>query len=255
MIEKKESGQWPLGWAMGRFSAVCGEVALEGEFRRVRAVFWNMEGAGIYWEGWASALRQLLDGEGLAALRGGGAETSGVAVLDGMPPGPVARVDVELFPDRGRFVETVVVGLRGLWPEWSGHLEVLLRSGLALIHGYNALTEDRASWLWITDLPEVLADEGVGRGVAAWVAAELGDPDLAGWLEYWRVWDRRGEEDLGTLRDCLWSSGRGERGLVSFRLHGPLGGGPLRGVGLMRRGASARPVATVEVELEASASM
>ena len=157
------------------------------------------------------------------------------------------------FPDRERFVETVVVTVRGLWPEWGGRLEDLLRRGLTLLHGHNALTEDRGAWLWMTDLPEVLADEGVGRGVAARAAGELGGPDLAGWLNTWQAWEGR-EEALGALRRCLWVSGLDERGTVSFRLNGAIGG-PWRGVGLMRRGGLARPVATVEVEVELEVSV
>ena len=250
-MEERESGLSSLGWAVGRFAASCGEVELEGELRCVKAIFSNMQGQGIYWQGWAAALRQLVADEGVALLVPGVVETPAVSVVDGVPPGPVARVDPELFPDRERFVDTVVATVRGVWPEWGGRLEDLLRHGLALVHGHNALAADRGAWLWMTDLPEVLADEGVGRGVADRVAGELGDPDLADWLKSWQVWEVR-EEALEALRRCLRVSGCGERGVVSFRLNGAADG-PWRGVGLMRRGNWGRAAATVEVEVELEA--
>ena len=60
----------------------------------------------------------------------------------------------------------------------------------------------------MTDLPEALADEGVGRGVATRVAGELGDAELAGWLNSWQAWEER-EEALGAVRRCLRVGGRG----------------------------------------------
>ena len=67
-MEERESGLISLGWAVDRFVAFCGEVELEGDLRRVKAIFSNMQGQGIYWQGWAAALRQLVADEGVVLL-------------------------------------------------------------------------------------------------------------------------------------------------------------------------------------------
>lgn len=168
--------------------------------------------------------------------------------------GTGGRVDVELFPDRGRFVETVVVGLRGLWPEWCGHLDVLLRIGLALIHGHNALSEDRASWLWMTDLPEVLADKGGGSGSGCLGGSGAGRPGPVGRSRVLAGLGPAGGElgDAAALPAGWWP----RRAWVDELPLARCGRGVVAGCGSDAARDLARPVVTVEVGgLEASIFM
>ena len=110
-------------------------------------------------------------------------------------------LDPQLFPDRDRCVDTIVVTVKHLWDHWGGRLEDLLKRSLSIIYEFNShpLTE-RSEMLTMLDILALL-DEGVTVGTGASAKTQssgfqtrtlerVTDPRLKQWFASYLNWPR-----------------------------------------------------------------
>ena len=149
-----------------------------------------------------------------------------VELMDGLPLGPVFMVDASAFPNRARFVQSVLDLLRAAAPSWGARLEAAMRHGLSAMHAWNGARKSRVPLL-VADLPAVLSDEGFGSGVVSWAVGALGDRDLEAWAHSWLAWDGR-EVVVGEVRSHFGQPATLGRCRAVFRLDGDPGSGLVR---------------------------
>lgn len=88
-------------------------------------------------------------------------------------------LDVELFPDRDRAVESIVTIMNRLWPaNWGPRMEGALRASLASLHELNG-KRSRVEQYTLLDVAPMLMDDGFRGGLLK----DVEDPALAAW---WR---------------------------------------------------------------------
>ena len=110
-------------------------------------------------------------------------------------------LDPQLFPDRDRCVDTIVITVKHLWEHWGGRLEDLLKRSLSIIYEFNSHpATKRTEMLTMLDILALL-DEGVTVGTGASAKTQpsgfqsktldrVTDPRLKQWFASYLNWPR-----------------------------------------------------------------
>lgn len=237
-------------------------ATVSGSECNLTATFQNPQGGPLPLTHWEAALHFLLTENDLddIALHPKESPAAPGQSTQARTPEAQITVDPRIYPDRDRYVETVIDTLKKLWPQWGGRVEDILRRALCIIHEHNSHPDTSPEqYLNFQDIPSILETKTSADGLTGQQEAILQrvrTPQLHEWLKIYMKWPHHmrmqaTEPILERFREIRNPQDPPQE--TNFRLR-KLSEGRYTGTGKTLRKGTRTPIATIDVSLQVKES-